>query len=139
MSALEDVQDIRGPRRRVGGWAHDDLDLAVEVIDLLVELDEPTTKPPPDNDAAFHARNIACRPLALRTQARDDGDSPACRVLEPDETEVLRELLAWISHARGDASPDGPGVVRTIHGNLALVVLVAAFDENKNTARDEHP
>jgi hypothetical protein len=27
----------------------------------------------------------------------------------------------------------------TIRGNLALVAFVAAFDENKNTARDEHP
>jgi len=26
-----------------------------------------------------------------------------------------------------------------IGGNLALAAFVAAFDENKNTARDEHP
>lgn len=35
---------------------------------------------------------IACRLLALRSQAQHDADSPATRVLEPDEIEVLRVL-----------------------------------------------
>jgi hypothetical protein len=47
--------------------------------------------------------------------------------------------LAWISHAPDDRSGGRPRERRTIRGNLALVAFVAAFDENKNTARDEHP
>jgi len=46
--------------------AHEDFDLAIEVFDLLIELDVPTVKPAANHHATFHCDSKDSRFMAHR-------------------------------------------------------------------------